>query len=101
MHVDVKGLSVYVDAELIADPLYDIGWKDNHARTKTQGFEFLAIGLTPVTEGPGGDSSVIGDLLSCHCFHNGNFRLYFIWSLRPIRVVWRLHSGRLEPPFGQ
>ena len=75
MHVDVKGLSVYVDAELVADPLYDIGWKDDHARLKTQGFKLLSIGLTPVPEGLHGDSSIVSDLLSCHCFHNGNFRL--------------------------
>ena len=97
MHVDVKGLSVYVDAELIADPLYDIGWKDNHARTKTQGFEFLAIGLTPVTEGPGGDSSVIGDLLSCHCFHK-----VLILNYQPPRFPLRgRREGRCDGLFAR
>ncbi len=39
-------LSIYIDAELIADPLHDVGRKDDHARLKTQGFKLQFLPLS-------------------------------------------------------
>jgi len=86
-------LRIDINTEFVADPLDDIGREHNHTGTKALGLQFFLIGLAPVAEGLDSHASIIGNLLSGHCFHC-SMGLEALNGLNSgtLRVGWRLFS---------